>query len=119
VSRIRLTVSERIWRRVHKTDTCWVWTGARDGPGWYGRVTDRHGRMQPVHRLTYEEAYGPIPPGMVVDHRCQNKQCVRPDHLEAVTHGVNVRRRNKPRSLGEEDSVTSAAPSQLEFELKP
>lgn len=35
---------------------------------------------------------GPLPPGLELDHLCRNKSCVRPDHLEAVTHRENMRR---------------------------
>lgn len=35
---------------------------------------------------------GSIPDGMVIDHLCRNRACVRPDHLEAVPQEVNVRR---------------------------
>ncbi|WP_407942939.1 HNH endonuclease signature motif containing protein [Luteipulveratus halotolerans] len=42
--------------------------------------------------MSYELANGPIADGMTVDHLCRNKRCVRPEHLEAVTRGDNVRR---------------------------
>ena len=37
-------------------------------------------------------ANGPIPAGMVIDHLCRNRNCVRPDHLEVVTPAQNTRR---------------------------
>lgn len=40
----------------------------------------------------YELAHGNIEEGLVVDHLCRNKLCVRPDHLEAVSQSTNVRR---------------------------
>lgn len=38
-------------------------------------------------------------PGLEFDHLCRNKLCVRPDHLEAVTHTENVRRGNSPSAI--------------------
>lgn len=82
---------------------CWIWTGAKSGvPGYpqyaYGRyaVTTRPLYFKIAHRFSYEFANGPIPQGLEIDHKCQVKLCVNPDHLEVVTHQENCRRR--PRS---------------------
>jgi hypothetical protein len=37
---------------------------------------------------------GPVPEGLELDHLCRVTTCVRPSHLEPVTTGENVRRRN-------------------------
>jgi hypothetical protein len=42
-----------------------------------------------AHRVAYELAYGEIPDGMVVDHRCWNPRCVNPDHLRLATRKQN------------------------------
>lgn len=78
------------WSRVNKTETCWHWTGATFHNG-YGRVKFR-GRDTVAHRITYELEHGPIPAGLTLDHLCRVRPCVRPDHMEAVTLGVNVLR---------------------------
>jgi hypothetical protein len=44
------------------------------------------------HRLAYEEAYGPIPAGLHIDHLCRVRNCINPEHLEAVTQAENNRR---------------------------
>jgi len=35
-----------------------------------------------------------VPQGLELDHLCRVSHCVRPEHLEAVTHAENVRRGN-------------------------
>jgi hypothetical protein len=42
---------------------------------------------------------GPIHDGTEIDHLCRNRRCVNPDHLEAVSHLVNVRRGESPTTL--------------------
>ena len=43
-----------------------------------------------VHRVAYEEAFGPIAEGLYVLHRCDTPLCVRPDHLFVGTQGDNI-----------------------------
>lgn len=57
-----------------------------------GSKLDGTRRLRSAHLLAYEHFVGPVPEGMEVDHLCRNKRCVRPDHLEAVTHAENMRR---------------------------
>ncbi len=51
-----------------------------------------------AHRLAYELANGPIPPGMTLDHTHQCK-CVNPRHVQPVTNLVNIERRDLRRRL--------------------
>lgn len=69
---------------------CWLWAG-RILPSGYGQYKDE-GRILQAHIYFYEKAKGPVPEGLELDHLCSVKRCVNPDHLEAVTHLVNVRR---------------------------
>jgi hypothetical protein len=50
------------------------------------------GRSLPVHRIAYELTKGQILDGMDIDHRCRNRACCNPDHLEAVSHRENMER---------------------------
>lgn len=69
---------------------CWEWTGHVNAGG-YGTIKDR-GKILKAHRFVYEQTKGPIPGGLPLDHLCEYKQCVNPDHLEPVPTKTNVRR---------------------------
>jgi hypothetical protein len=43
-----------------------------------------------MHRHIYEECFGEITDGLFVLHRCDNKSCINPEHLELGTHEKNV-----------------------------
>lgn len=77
------------WEKVDKSGECWVWT-ANTHKG-YGNYGSRE-RRQKAHRWAWEFTNGPIPDGLEIDHLCRNRACVRPTHLEPVTHAENVRR---------------------------
>ena len=47
-----------------------------------------------AHRISYEWHKGTILAGLTIDHLCENKGCVNPEHLEAVTREENGRRHN-------------------------
>lgn len=70
---------------------------APDSKG-YGQIRLNNPRkMVRAHRLVWELFVAPIPNGLVLDHLCNNKICVNPDHLELKTNAENVSRstRNK------------------------
>ena len=69
---------------------CWIWTGSLNGKG-YGQMHWR-GRPCGAHRVSYALLRGALLDGMELDHLCRNRPCVNPDHLEQVTHQINVRR---------------------------
>lgn len=93
-------VTERTFRsffiRVdNRTEGCWEWTGSRDKFGYgscYLRLRSGPRVFMMAHRVAYAWWAGAIPEGLEIDHLCGNTACVRPDHLEAVTHQTNQRR---------------------------
>ena len=69
-------------------DACWPWLRAVTSAGYGSVFID--GRRQSAHRVAYALVHGPIPDSLVIDHKCRNKVCVNPRHLDLVTTRVNV-----------------------------
>ena len=76
------TPIERFWHYTKKTNDCWFYTNGIDK---YPRIAVGGGKVTQAHRFSYRTFVGPIPPDHEVHHRCQNKLCVNPVHLVAVT----------------------------------
>jgi len=83
-------LTQRFWDKVRKTESCWLWTAYINNRG-YGKF-NLNGNAEYSHRLSYIEAKGPIPKGLQIDHICRVRNCVKPDHLEAVTRKENILR---------------------------
>lgn len=108
-----LKIATRFWSYVDRSagsDECWPWGGrlTEDGYGQF-RVDDR---IVYAHRFAWIATYGPIPDELIVCHRCDNRQCVRPTHFFLGTYQDNDRDRRlkgratyeKPRMLSERTS---------------
>lgn len=96
--RARASLDIRLWRSVERNgpDECWPWKAKRKIKG-YG-ILSRAGRGSGAilaHRAAWELTNGPIPDGAghhgtVVRHKCDNRLCCNPAHLEIGTQGQNV-----------------------------
>jgi hypothetical protein len=77
---------------------CIEHTGCIQNTG-YGQVR-REGKTWSAHRWAAHVAFGGIPEGQVVRHKCDNKLCVNPEHLEFGAQRDNLLdRRERTRYL--------------------
>lgn len=89
------TDSERYWAKVDKNGPivreelgpCWKWLG---NPWTFGYGQSRvGGKNMTAHRASWILHNGPIPPGLVVCHKCDNPPCTNPEHLFLGTRKDN------------------------------
>jgi len=79
-------------------NTCWLWKHTKlNGYGLFYV----NGKSCYAHRWLYVECFGEIPEHLVLDHLCNVRACVNPQHMEPVSLRENTRRgsvnrRNKP-----------------------
>jgi hypothetical protein len=88
------SIAERLSRGSHREGDCIVWSKPNGSTG-YGQLSVGNVRRY-VHRLAFELHNGPIPDGMVIDHRCYNRACLNPEHLAAVSNKENLENRHCP-----------------------
>lgn len=104
----RQSIIDKIHKQIVFADgnACWIWKGQTSGKPGEGRNRRGHGypRMAldgqtvAVHRVVYTHYFGYIPGKKTIDHTCNNRLCLNPEHLEMVTHKENCKRRDKRRS---------------------
>lgn len=105
-----VTEAERFWAKVnfdgpiqpHMDTPCWEWTAYRvHGYGQFTYSGKRNGR---AHRFVWELCAGPIPDGICVCHVCDNRACVRMDHLflgDKRANNVDMVEKGRGRWKGE------------------
>lgn len=87
-------------------------------------VMSTNGKKDTIYRKVYEECFGEIPEGMLVRHKCDNRMCINPEHLEIGTHQDNMndkmkrgRHKNNP-ARGEKQAFSKLKEYQIKDILK-
>lgn len=102
----RQEIHDRIMAGVAFVDTgfvtpCWLWQLADSGNGrggGYPRMA-LNGRTCAVHKVSFTNEHGYVPGNKQLDHKCRNRRCVNPDHLEMVSHIENQKRRDESNGV--------------------
>jgi hypothetical protein len=69
---------------------CWKWIAAVNKKGY--PITRGGANTTLAHRQLYIDVHGAIPDDIDVDHTCRFRRCVNIEHLDAVTHQINIQR---------------------------
>lgn len=90
----RNSLSEKFWSKVEiiPFHECWEWVGGcfQSGYGMCSAARTKNGRkVWLAHRLSLSLHGTKLINGLVVDHKCRNKKCVRPEHLRQVSIAIN------------------------------
>lgn len=84
---------KRFWRLVDTAniDGCWLWRGADDGRGGYGKFKVDGVSVRAIRWIFEVYNPGKLRTHHKVMHTCDTRACVRPDHLVKGTHRQNMR----------------------------
>lgn len=98
----------RFWRRASESESgCWEWSRGGKNHDGYGRLgwsyglVNRLGGERAAHRIAWILTHGPIPPGKLVMHTCDNPPCINPDHLMLGTELTNMQDKIKKGRQGD------------------
>jgi hypothetical protein len=86
--------ARQIWDWINKTDYCWLWLGSLDHDGYPNKISIDGGSRQRPYYILYEVKFGSVPPGYLLHHTCETRDCVNPDHIEPKSRGEHSRIHN-------------------------
>jgi hypothetical protein len=69
------------------SNNCWLWTAAKDTKGY--AVLNVRGKVVRAHRLIMEYV-NQTPGSLQVNHKCNIRHCINPDHLYLGTQSDNI-----------------------------
>lgn len=83
---------ERFWAKVDKSGDCWIWAPGKPGAGYGHFFPGSYSGAKSIlaHRYAYELQHGPLPEGQHLLHKCNNRRCVNPAHLQPATEQENT-----------------------------
>lgn len=88
-------LAPRIMRTTTRIGRCWLRNEnyrQKTGYTYISRAANGEKKHYLAHRIVYVHYFGPIPEGLTIDHLCEQRACVNPKHLRAVTLRQNVLR---------------------------
>lgn len=85
-------LASRLISKAERKDGCWRWTAAKMSNGYAVLGIGR--KVFLAHRISFSLYKGALRAGQQIDHLCRTRDCINPDHLEAVSQQENIRRGN-------------------------
>lgn len=111
-----IKLQERLFKKTKEENGCWIWMKGKDLYG-YGRTTIKNTSIS-AHRASWIAWKGDIPDKIYVLHKCDNPQCINPDHLFLGTQKDNMKdmisKKRDLKAKGENSGTSKLKNEQIE-----
>lgn len=102
--------------RTERVGECLIWTGARNGDGYGSLAVD--GTVKRAHVYAWENVNGPVPVGMMIDHRFHcDTACVEVRHLRLATASQNNQNRAGATKRNASTGIRNVYPNRSGFRV--